>query len=61
MEHLAEHTFKEFYQKQITGRPGMRTLAPIMDLYRCSTMQIWSDGTDRIRSSARVHSVQLHN
>lgn len=24
-------------------------------------MQIWSDGTDRIRPSARVHNVQPHN
>lgn len=30
-----------------------------MALYRCSPVQIWSDITDRMRPSARVHHVQL--
>lgn len=27
MKHLADHIFKEFYQKQIMEKPGMRTFS----------------------------------
>lgn len=61
MDHLAEHIFKEFYQKHIMKKTGMKITSSDMALYRCPTMQIWSAGTDRIRPSARAHNVQLYN
>lgn len=33
MEHLAEHIFKEFYQKQIMEKPGMRITSSYNGFY----------------------------
>lgn len=61
MEHLAEHIFKEFSQKQVMEKPGMRITSSYNGFIQVFPMQIRSDGTDRNRPSARVHNVQLHN
>lgn len=62
MEHLAELIFKEFYQKPMMDKTGMKITSSSNGFIQVlPNAQMWSDVTDRIRPSARVHNVQLQS